>query len=157
MANQITGRIEKIMPIQEIPSKNGGTPFYKREVVIDATRFDPYTGERGFDNFPCIEFTGERCKDLDAYQEGQVVTVSFDLQGRKWVKDGVEKYITAVRGYKIELRQATGQQPTQSAQPLQPQQNQQPQQYAPERQYQQPAPQPPFPPAQPSQQSDLPF
>ena len=33
MANQITGRIEKICDIQEIPSKSGGKSFFKREII----------------------------------------------------------------------------------------------------------------------------
>ena len=61
-----------------------------------------------------------------------MVTVSFDLQGRKWVKDGEEKYITSVRGYKIEERQTTQQQVAQQ---------QVAQNYAPAGQWQQPAPQ----------------
>ena len=130
MANQITGRIEKICDIQEIPSKSGGKSFFKREIIIDATRFDPYTGERNFDNYPCIEFTGDKCNELDRFKVGQVVTVSFDLQGRKWVKDGEEKYITSVRGYKIEERQTTQQQVAQQ---------QVAQNYAPAGQWQQPA------------------
>ena len=50
MANQITGRIYKIMPTQSIVSERTGNTFYKREIVLDASRFDQYTGEKKFDN-----------------------------------------------------------------------------------------------------------
>lgn len=120
MSNQITGKIIYISPTQQIPSKDGSKSFLKREIAIDATRFNPYTGERGFENFPMLEFSGEKCSELDEFQVGQVVTITFDLQGRKWVNgDGVTKYITSIRGYKIEARQA--QQPVQHTQPQQPQ------------------------------------
>lgn len=105
MANQITGRVFSIGNTQSIQTKSGN-PFLKREIVLDTTRFDPYTGERDkFENYPMFEFNGEKCKDLDGYQVGQVVTISFDLQGG-YYKDsnGVEKNITRVRGYKIEAR-----------------------------------------------------
>ena len=117
MALTITGKIKSIGSIQSIPSKNGGSPFEKRELILDTTRFDPYTGERSeYENYPAMEFSGEKCKDLDGYQVGQVVTVSFELQGSFYKdKDGVEKNITRTRAYKIEARGAQPQ-----ATPMQP-------------------------------------
>ena len=46
MSNQITGRLASIGQPQEIPSKNGGNPLVKREFLLDATTYDPYTGVR---------------------------------------------------------------------------------------------------------------
>lgn len=43
MPNQITGRLVYIGQPQEIPSKSGGNPFVKREFILDATTYDPYT------------------------------------------------------------------------------------------------------------------
>ena len=113
MANTITGKIAYIGPIQEIPSKNGGNPFVKREVVIDSTRFDPYTGERDkFENFPMFEFSGDRCAELNNFQINDIVTISFEIQGRKWIDaEGKTKYINSIRGYKIETRQQRTSQP----------------------------------------------
>ena len=125
MANQTTGRIDRITPTVQIPSKDGSKTFLKREITLDATRYDPYTGERGYDNFPTFEFGGDKCSELDGFQIGQVVTVSFDLQGVKYNDtDGNPKYFTKVRGYKVELKQQNA-----PAQPVQqPQQNQEHQQ-----------------------------
>lgn len=111
MANTITGKIKHIGQVQEIPSKNGGNPFIKRELVIDSTRFDPYTGERDkFENYPMFEFCGDKCAELDNFNINDIVTVSFDLQGRSWVdSEGKTKYITSIRGYKIEARQSVQQ------------------------------------------------
>jgi hypothetical protein len=118
MALQITGKIKSIGSVQSIPSKNGGSTFDKRELVLDTTRFDPYTGERSeYENYPCLEFSGEKCKDLDGYQVGQVVTVSFELQGSFYKgQDGIEKNITRARAFKIEARGAAHQ-PSASQQP----------------------------------------
>lgn len=127
MANTITGKISYIGPIQKIPSKNGGNPFVKREVVIDSTRFDPYTGERDkFENFPMFEFSGDRCAELNNFQINDIVTVSFEIQGRKWIDaQGKTKYINSIRGYKIEARQQRSSQPASQQQVVyqQPQQN----------------------------------
>lgn len=141
MANTVTGKIHQIGSVQIIPSKNGGQPYTKREIVLDATRYDSYTGERGFDNFPAFEFGGEKCKDLDGYKVGQVVTISFDLQG-SYYKDstGAEKNFTRVRGYKIEARAVAAQAPQPQPQPQAPQP-----QYPPQQQYQQQQPTPPPP------------
>lgn len=112
MANQITGKIKSIGQTQSLSSKNGNT-FYKREIVLDTTRFDPYTGERSeIENYPMFEFSGEKCKDLDGFKVGQVATISFDLQGSFYKgDDGKEKNFTRVRGYRIEARRQQVQEP----------------------------------------------
>lgn len=130
MANQITGRIRRITESRTLESKDKSHQFRIRELTLDATRFDPYTGERGFENYPTIEFTGDKCAELDQYRPGEVVSVSFDLQGTKFVDaEGNEKWITRVRGYRIERRQPTVQPPQPT--PRQPQQAPQ-QPYAPQ-------------------------
>nr|WP_231501892.1 DUF3127 domain-containing protein [Bacteroides sp. 14(A)] len=64
MANQITGRIIEIGQTVQIPSKNGGTPFTKREFILDATTYDPYTGERSeYENIIPLEFSGDKCAE----------------------------------------------------------------------------------------------
>ena len=85
MANQITGRIIEIGQTVQIPSKNGGSSFTKREFILDATTYDPYTGERSeYENVIPLEFSGDKCAELDRFNQGDVVTVSFVLQGRSW-------------------------------------------------------------------------
>ena len=111
MANIMTGKIYKIMPTETIVSKKDSTKsFQKRTIVLDCTRFDQYTGERGFDNYPSFEFSGDKCAELDNYQVGQIVTITFDLQGNKYTdSNGKEKYYTSIRGFKIELKGQTQQ------------------------------------------------
>lgn len=100
---EIKGRIHKIGNVEVIKTASG-SEFKKRELVLDASRFDPLTGEKMFDNFPCFEFVQDKVALLDDLKPLQVVTISFDLQGREYTKDGQTKYITTVRGYKIEAR-----------------------------------------------------
>lgn len=133
MTNQITGRIDRIGDTVQIPSKDGSKVFLKREITLDATPYDPYTGQRSsYENFPTIEFSGDKCAELDNFRVDQVVTISFYLQGTKYNdQDGNPKYFTKVRGYKIEARQ--GQQAAPLPQSVQqPQQNQNSQYHAPD-------------------------
>lgn len=100
--NTITGKVHLVMPTETIPTKKDPTKtFSKRTIVLDTT----WTGDKGtFENFPAFEFTGERCSLLDSIKTGQQVTISFDLQGNKFVgNDGKERYFTSVRGFKIDL------------------------------------------------------
>ena len=136
MANQITGRIIEIGQTVQIPSKNGGSPFIKREFILDATPYDPYTGERSeYENIIPLEFSGDKCAELDRFNQGDVVTVSFALQGRSWTNlDGELKRMASIRCYKIEARggvsQSTQAAPVQQSAP-QPTYQQQPQNFPP--------------------------
>lgn len=114
----MTGKIHLIMPIETIASKkDANKTFTKRTLVLDCTRFDQYTGERGYENFPSFEFSGDKCADLDNYQVGQIVTITFDLQGNKFIdSNGKDRWFTSIRGYKVDLIKDI-QQP-QQAQPI---------------------------------------
>ena len=119
MVNQITGRLVTIGQSQEIPSKNGGNPFVKREFILDATTHDPYTGERSqYENILPLEVSGDKCAELDQFRIGDVVTVSFALQGREWTnQDGHVKRMVSIRCYRLEARKSIQQTTQQSAQP----------------------------------------
>ena len=126
MANTLTGKILAIGQTQSIPSKDGSKTFVKREIVIDMTRFDPYTGERGFENTPSLEFFGDTCNELNNYRVGQIVTISFDVQGSKYTdRDNQTKIFTRLRPYKIEAKQVSHQPAQQMPQypPQQPMQS----------------------------------
>lgn len=101
MANQITGKVLFVGQIQEIPSKSRGNPFRKREIILDASRYDSYTGEK-MENYPSFVFTGNRVNDLDTIMVGSSVTISFFISGRKYVKDGTTRCFNEVVGFKIE-------------------------------------------------------
>ena len=114
MPNQVTGRMLAIGQTVQIPSKTGGDPFLKREFLLDATTYDPYTGERSqYENVLPLEVSGDKCAELDHFCIGDVVTVSFALQGQQWqTQDGELKRMTSIRCYKLE-----GRTPTQAAAP----------------------------------------
>lgn len=149
MANQITGRIIEIGQTVQISSKNGGSSFTKREFILDATTYDPYTGERSeYENIIPLEFSGDKCAELDRYKNDDVVTVSFALQGRSWTNlDGEFKRIASIRCFKIEARGGVSQSP-QSVPVQQP---------VPQPTYQQPQNFPPPVDANGNTKDDLPF
>lgn len=104
MANTIIGQIASIGPTQSLMAKNGNA-FQKRDLVINVRRFNPNTGEpvTDWENTPKLSFIGDKCSDLDRFQVGQMVIISFDLQGRKYTNANNETdIITEARPYKIE-------------------------------------------------------
>lgn len=105
MANQVTGRLLAIGQTVQLQSKTGST-FKKREFLLDATTHDPYTGERNpYENILPLELGEDKCAELDRFQVGDIVTVSFALQGRQWqTQDGETKRMTGIRCYKLEKR-----------------------------------------------------
>lgn len=120
MSNQITGRLVWVGQTFQIPSKTGGVPFLKREFLLDATTYDPYTGQRNeYENILPLEVSGDKCAELDQFKIGDVITVSFALQGRSWTnQNGELKRMASIRCYKLEVRRTTGQpvaQPVQQA------------------------------------------
>lgn len=120
MANTITGKIIAISQIEEVASSTPGRePFKKRSVFLDCTRYDPYTGERGYENTPLLEFGGKAMDKLNelvdkGLKKDDIVVVSFDIQGNKYTKDNKTQVFTRVRPFDIELFKPKDQQPAQA-------------------------------------------
>lgn len=108
MENQITGKVIAVSPVQQVQSKQAGAqPKEMRQLLLDCTRFDPYTGERSqYENTPMLDFKGENMKLLDGIQAGDVVTITFDVNGYRYKdeKDGKTKVFTSIRPYKLVKR-----------------------------------------------------
>ena len=96
----MTGRILAIGNVESIPSKNGDKTFTKRTLVLNCTRSN--FGEV-YENYPSFEFAGRHIDDPVALKVGDIVTVSFVVQGNKYKKDNKpEKFFNTIAGYKIE-------------------------------------------------------
>lgn len=141
MAYKITGRVLSIGNTESLTAKSGNT-YTKRDLVITIRKFDQYTGQPTDDegNTPKFTFMGERCKDLDQFKVGDIVTVSFEINGRSYInKDDKTDYITDLRPIYVGLSRNVVQQTQQEAPqpfgdgvfPLPPALNNQPQPYAP--------------------------
>ena len=124
-ANTKSGVVLAVGQPQQIASQKSGKTFVKRSLYLDCTTFDPYTGQRSqYENKLLFEFMENKASLLDNIQVGQVVTVSFDLQGTEITgQDGQMKHFIHVRPFGVEVRK------TQQPQAPQPQYAQQPPQY----------------------------
>lgn len=71
--------------------------------MLDATRFDGLTGERGYEKRIIFDFSGKNVHVPDTFKVGDMAEVFFDVesyQGTK--KDGTTDWFTSVRGYKMQ-------------------------------------------------------
>lgn len=104
MAYRISGRVLIIEPTQTFQSKNGNT-YTKRDLIITVRKFDQYTGQPvdDSDNTPKFTFIGDKCQRLDSIKVGDIVTISFDIAGRKYDKDGRTEYITDFRPIAVDV------------------------------------------------------
>lgn len=124
MAFQISGIIQQIGNTESIPYQD--KVFKKRELVLDCSYRNQFTGQIERANYPKFEFTGNHVDDLNGFNMGDIVTVSFSLNGSRSEKDGQVRYFTNVQGYKIEKyqcrynQQQGGNQPTQAVNGNQP-------------------------------------
>lgn len=111
MAFQITGKLEFVGETIARTPKNGGQPFYRREFVLDCTRYNPDTGEP-CENHPKFELSGNNCTLLDQFQISQKVTVDFSLKGAKYPdqQTGEIKYFTSINAFRIALAEQGQQQ-----------------------------------------------
>ena len=115
MANQISGRVIGLSPVKEVPSSDPTKgAIKKRELYMDCTRYDPYTGERSqYENKPLLEFGGDKVlAKLESLniQKGDVVRVSIDIQGTPYTDKatGNMKVYTGIRCYDVEVLQRAG-------------------------------------------------
>lgn len=114
---KVYGRVIAVSKVQTVASAQAGRePFKKREIYIDCTRYDPYTGKRSeYENKPLLEFNGDKTLAkvtpiLDTLQKDDVVAISFDLQGRQITnQQGQKKFFTSIRCYAIEVVRKAGQ------------------------------------------------
>ena len=88
---KLTGRLHKIFPTNQVSDS-----FKKREFVIET--------EGEYKQLPKFEFTQDKCSKLDSYNEGDNVTVHFNLRGRLWLNsDNKEVYFNTLSAWKIEV------------------------------------------------------
>lgn len=124
MAFLINGIIQQIGNTESISYQD--KVFKKRELVLDCSYRNQFTGQIERANYPKFEFTGKHVDDLNGFNIGDIVTVSFSLNGSRSEKDGQVRYFTNVQGYKIEKYQSRynqqqgGNQPTQAVNGNQP-------------------------------------
>ena len=97
MNYEMTGNIIVKDDTQDISAS-----FKKREFVIEVVN------ERNSDwnDFIKFQLTQDRCTQLDTFNLGDAVKVSFNVRGRKWEKDGKVSYFSNLEAWRLETVQA---------------------------------------------------
>ena len=85
MALDITGKLHKVFEVEQKTDS-----FKAREFVIETPGDYP--------QFVKFQLTQDRCNAIDKFNEGDDITVHFDLRGREWQG----KYFTNLNAWKIE-------------------------------------------------------
>lgn len=87
----IKGKIEKIFSTQQVSQS-----FRKREFVIEFAENPQYP------EYIKLEMIQDKCDQLDQFNEGQTINISFNLKGRKWTDPkGEVKYFNTLQAWRI--------------------------------------------------------
>lgn len=117
MKLELTGVVHEITPMYK---PNPQKDFIRRDLYIDCTGYDRYTGQRSeYENFPRIEFNNAKAAMLDGINLGDVVTVTFEIQGRFYNSkslnpDGtpIVKHANSINGYDIKVVKSVAPEPS---------------------------------------------
>lgn len=100
---EVSGSIKRISDTQQVSAN-----FRKREIVI--------TTEEQYPQHLSIEFVQDKTDLLDAYHEGEKVTIGINLRGREWTSpQGEVKYFNSIQGWRIEKSGAAAPAPSTSS------------------------------------------
>jgi hypothetical protein len=92
MGMNTTGKIHALFDAQQVTER-----FRKREFVLEISDNSRYP------QFVQFQLTGDRCEELDGYEQGEDVTVEFSLRGREWTSpQGQVKYFNSLEVWAIQ-------------------------------------------------------
>lgn len=103
MSNTFKGKVRLVYPVVQVSEK-----FQKREFIVQ----EEYNGKWGEVKNP-VKFVlvQEKCGLIDQFKVGDVVEVSFDLDGREWTppNESEPKFFNDLKAWKLEpVAQAAG-------------------------------------------------
>lgn len=96
MSFELSGKIIEIFPENQVSDR-----FRKQEFVIEVN-----DSRSGYDFTDYIKFQliQDKVDLIKSFKVNQEVTVSFNIKGNKWVKDGRTNYFTNLDAWKIEAK-----------------------------------------------------
>jgi len=90
----VDGKLIEKSDTQEISNS-----FKKREFVIE------YAENPQYPEFIKFELIQNNCQQLDSFQLGDEMTISFNLKGRKWTDPkGEVKYFNSLQAWRLEKK-----------------------------------------------------
>ena len=93
MEFQITGRVTEVYQIIRVNER-----FRKREFVIE---HKDATGAQAYVDFIKFQLTQDKCEIIDESWLREEVTVTFNIRGNKWEKNGMVNYITNLNALSV--------------------------------------------------------
>ncbi len=94
----IEGKLIEVSPTQDVSAS-----FKKREFVLEFSENPQYP------EYLKMELIQTNCQQLDSFNVGDDVAVSFNLKGRKWTDPkGVVKYFNSLQAWRIEAKSGDG-------------------------------------------------
>lgn len=90
-SNTATGYVLQVGPTEQKSEK-----FRCRQLVLKTDANSQYPQEVAF------QLSQDRCELADNLREGQLVTVHYNLRGRRWEKDGKVAYFNTLDVWRIE-------------------------------------------------------
>lgn len=105
MSLELKGKLIEIYPTQQVSER-----FKKREFVIETT--EEINGNN-YINYAKMQLVQNKCEIVDKFRLGDTVTVSFNVKGNKYDKDGRTQYISNLDAWRItsEVSTSANQQP----------------------------------------------
>ena len=73
--------------------------FSKRDFALEVT--EENNGKQWV-NHILLQFVQDKCSVLDQFAQGEVVTVEYNLRGRKYEKDGKTRFFNTLNAWKIQ-------------------------------------------------------
>jgi hypothetical protein len=103
----IDGKIIEKYETQEISSS-----FQKREFVVE------YAENPQYPEYLKFELIQSNCQQLDGFNPGDELTISFNLKGRKWTDPkGEVKYFNSLQAWRLEKKTASAPTPSDNPPP----------------------------------------
>ena len=93
MEYQITGKVAEVYPINRVNER-----FRKREFVIE---HKDSTSGQAYVDFIKFQLIQEKCELIDESWLRQDVTVTFNIKGNRWEKNGIANYITNLNALSV--------------------------------------------------------
>ena len=94
MSLELTGKLLKKYDAVAVSDK-----FKKREFVVELA--EEISGNT-YINYAAMQLVNNKCTIIDQFKEGDLVKVSFNIRGTKWVKDGKERYFSNLDAWRVE-------------------------------------------------------
>lgn len=99
MSNDIVGTLHVVQPTQQISDN-----FKKREFILKVVTNH---NEKQYEEYLKFELIQDNVLKLDKFKQGQTVSVSYNLRGREYIKDGKAMYFNTLQAWRIAAQENT--------------------------------------------------